>query len=187
MISPASMYARLRSFWKTSRRLDDRARSVPMELDQSTWAQDAVDAELSDVRQVPWARPRPGVAGQVLRTIHTRRSLPRRTTSVWSADISRPAAAVGVAVLVVGAWVGSPLLSRGTQMPAQQSAMVEPELPEGMDLMAGLAMAATPIVSGRLDEPLYQEASALRADTARAATAFLERLTIESIGSESAP
>jgi hypothetical protein len=56
-----------------------------------------------------------------------------------------------------------------------------------MDLMAGLAMAATPIVNGRLDEPLYREASALRDDTARAASAFLERLTIESIGADPAP
>ena len=182
MMNPKCMLARLRAFWKTSRRIDDRARSVPMDLDETTWEQEAVDAELSDLRRVPWARPRTGVAGQVLRTIHASRSVPRVRPAV-----GKVRAAAGFVALLLCAVVGYPLLQAGSALLTREVAVAEPELPEGMDLMAGQAMAATPIVNGRLDEPLYREASALRDDTARAASAFLERLTIESIGADPAP
>lgn len=182
MMNPSCMLARLRAFWKTSRRIDDRARSVPMELNETTWEQEAVDAELSDLRRVPWARPRSGVANQVLRTIHSHRSAPRKAPG-----IGRVRTAAGLVALLLCAVAGYPLMQAGSTLVTIEVAVAEPELPEGMDLMAGLAMAATPIVNGRLDEPLYREASALRDDTARAASAFLERLTIESIGSDPAP
>ncbi|MCX5689051.1 MAG: hypothetical protein NTV94_04560, partial [Planctomycetota bacterium] len=130
MMNPASILTRLRAFWRTSRRIDDRSRRVSMDLDATTWAQEAVDAELSDLRQVPWARPRPGVAGQVLRAIHTRRSAARPSRATGKART-----VVGLAALLLCTVAGYPLLKAGSNlMVAKEAVLAEPELPEGMDL-----------------------------------------------------
>lgn len=175
MTSLRAMLAQWRRIWTTSRRIDDRVRTPLSHRDPLVWAQDAVDAELSDQRCVPWERPGGRVSSEVLRTIHARRAARPPRHARHDGSLRR---AVGLVVIVLGL-AGSWSMLRSHPVPATE---IETELPEGLDLMAGLAMAATPIMNGRMDEPLYREASALSADTARAASAFLDRLTIEGAG-----
>jgi hypothetical protein len=167
---------RLLAFWRASRLIDDRVRSIPRPDQSDVRAQEAIDAELSDRRAVPWANARASIRGDVLRRIQAKRL--ERTHR--RARVVSPRSGLLVAALIAVALIPAyrKLIPLAARSQAVKAIATDSELPEGLDLLGGFA-SASPMLRDRVDEPLRREAFALQDDTERAARAIFDRLTID--------
>lgn len=179
MNGPFSFLSRCREAWISSRRLDDRVRSGGAMRIRDAGAHERIDAELSDRRSMPSEPVSPSLGRDVMLEIQRRRAKRRdvvERTRVFHRRLSL--AALALTAMAVCAWRFGP---RGHQEPVAAVEMLEADVSDGFDLIGGIALA------DRVDEPLRHEVAALGRDTARAASAFLDQLTIEESAVDPAP
>jgi hypothetical protein len=181
-MNPFSFLSQCREAWISSRRLDDRVRSGGSMRIREAWAHERIDAELSDRRGLPRMQPGASLRRDVMLEIQRRR-FERRAVADHAGAFNRRLvlAAFTLVVCATAAWQFGPWRHRELLSTAATIEAIEADASDEIDLIGGIALA------GRVDEPLRLEVSALGRDTARAASAFFDQLTIEESAIEPAP
>jgi len=190
---------------RVSRRLDDRRRSPMRPARDDIFAQETIDAALSDTQSLPWSAPPADCRRRVFARIEESRyavRAPRNVMPTWPLKLSGLVAAAALALSLPV--VRAPLHTAWTMLRApvqtQTIASADSNLAEPVreplredegnfdvgTFLASLPRHTSTLAAAQLDEPLRREAAALRDDTSRAARMIFGTLAMTDISESDA-